>query len=109
MAICASKCVPNSKEKTDADEKEPNTPSRIRQLLHSISFNDKMQQLTCVSPAKRKSTVIRLSYKRTAVEDDCQDDASEIGKPPKIIYSYLLHPEMRTAANSVMCCSFRCR
>lgn len=85
MAICASKCVPNSKEKTDADEKEPNTPSRIRQLLHSISFNDKMQQLTCVSPAKRKSTVIRLSYKRTAVEDDCQDDASEIGESKKYV------------------------
>jgi len=67
-------------EKTDADDKEPNTPSRIRQLLHSISFNDKMQQLTCGSPAKRKSTVIRLSYKRTAVEDDCHDDdGSEIG------------------------------
>jgi len=82
MAICASKCVPSSiTEKTDADDKEPNTPSRIRQLLHSISFNDKMQQLTCGgSPAKRKSTVIRLSYKRTAVEDDCQDDdGTEIG------------------------------
>jgi hypothetical protein len=88
MAICASKCVPSSKEKTDAaDDKEPNTPSRIRKLLHSISFNDKMQQLTCGSPAKRKSTVIRLSYKRTAVEaEDCQDDGSEIGKLPKIIH-----------------------
>uniref|UniRef100_A0ACD5WWR5 Uncharacterized protein n=1 Tax=Avena sativa TaxID=4498 RepID=A0ACD5WWR5_AVESA len=88
MAICASKCVPSSiTEKTDADDKEPNTPSRIRQLLHSISFNDKMQQLTCGgSPAKRKSTVIRLSYKRTAVEDDCQDDdGTEIGESKKYV------------------------
>lgn len=81
MAICASKqCVPSSKEKNDAgdDKEQPTTPSRLRQLLHSISFNEKMQQLTCGSPAKRKSTVIRLSYKRTSC-DDGEDDGSEIG------------------------------
>lgn len=85
MAICASKGVPSSKEKTDEDDKEPNTPSRIRKLLHSISFNDKMQQLTCGSPAKRKSTVIRLSYKRTAVDDECQDDGGDIGESKKYV------------------------
>lgn len=83
MAICASKCVASSKEKNDVEDKnnkDPSTPSRIRKLLHSISFNEKMQQLTCVSPVKRKSTVIRLSYKRTSCDDDSQCGA-DIGKP----------------------------
>lgn len=87
MAMCAIKCLPSSfsfkglKETNDTDDrnKESSTPSRIRKLLHSISFNDKMQQLTSGSPAKRKSTVIRLSYKRTSC--DGYEDGSEFSKP----------------------------
>ncbi|KAF2939897.1 uncharacterized protein [Oryza sativa Japonica Group] len=91
MAMCATRCLPSSfsfkglKEANDADEKskESSTPSRIRKLLHSFSFNDKMQQLTCGSPAKKKSTVIRLSYKRTSC-DDYEDD-SELGESEKYV------------------------
>ncbi|XP_052147046.1 uncharacterized protein LOC127766062 [Oryza glaberrima] len=91
MAMCATRCLPSSfsfkglKEANDADEKskECSTPSRIRKLLHSFSFNDKMQQLTCGSPAKKKSTVIRLSYKRTSC-DDYEDD-SELGESEKYV------------------------
>uniref|UniRef100_A0A0E0D2N6 Protein ENHANCED DISEASE RESISTANCE 2 C-terminal domain-containing protein n=1 Tax=Oryza meridionalis TaxID=40149 RepID=A0A0E0D2N6_9ORYZ len=95
MAMCATRCLPSSfsfkglKEANDADEKskECSTPSRIRKLLHSFSFNDKMQQLTCGSPAKKKSTVIRLSYKRTSC-DDYEDD-SELGESEK----YVIRPK----------------
>jgi hypothetical protein len=86
MTVRTSKCVPSSfslkglkdKNDTDDDNKESSTPSRLRQLLHSISFNDKMQQLTGGSPAKRKSTVIRLSYKTTSCDD--YEDSGECGK-----------------------------
>lgn len=72
------KCVPTSfsfngaKDKNDADDdnKESPTPSRLRKLLHSTSFNDRMHQLTGGSPAKKKSTVIRLSYKTTSSCDN---------------------------------------
>ncbi|KAI4965046.1 hypothetical protein ZWY2020_057584 [Hordeum vulgare] len=91
MAICASKCVTSLKEKNnveDNNKKDPSTPSRIRKLLHSISFNEKMQQLTCVSPAKRNSTVIRLSYKRTSCDDDSECGA-DIGESKK----YVIRPK----------------
>lgn len=86
LSVCATKCLPTSfsfkgsKDNNDVDDdnKESPTPSRLRKLLHSISFNDKMQQLTGGSPAKKKSTVIRLSYKTTSC-DDCED-SSELGK-----------------------------
>ncbi|XP_062211602.1 uncharacterized protein LOC133912729 [Phragmites australis] len=89
MSVCASKCLPTSfsfkglKDKNDTDDtnKESPTPSRLRKLLHSISFNDKMQQLTGGSPAKKKSTVIHLSYKRTSC--DGYEDGSEISKCKK--------------------------
>ncbi|XP_006664887.2 uncharacterized protein LOC102708955 [Oryza brachyantha] len=91
MAMCSSRCLPSSfsfkglKEKNDVDEKskECTTPSRIRKLLHSFSFNDKMQQLTGGSPAKKKSTVIRLSYKRTSCDD--YDDDSELSESKKYV------------------------
>ncbi|KAM3292334.1 hypothetical protein ACQJBY_036282 [Aegilops geniculata] len=91
MAICASKCVASSKEKNDVEDKnnkDPSTPSRIQKLLHSISFNEKMQQLTCVSPAKRKSTVIQLSYKRTSCDEDSQC-GGDIGESKK----YVIRPK----------------
>uniref|UniRef100_A0A0A9GTB2 Uncharacterized protein n=1 Tax=Arundo donax TaxID=35708 RepID=A0A0A9GTB2_ARUDO len=56
-------------------------------LLHSISFNDKMQQLTGGSPAKKKSTVIRLSYKTTSC--DGYEDGAELSKSS---FSFLLTP-----------------
>ncbi|VAH91891.1 unnamed protein product [Triticum turgidum subsp. durum] len=91
MAICASKCVASSKDKNDVEDKnnkDPSTPSRIRKLLHSISFNEKVQQITCVSPTKRKSTVIRLSYKRTSCDEDSQC-GGDIGESKK----YVIHPQ----------------
>ncbi|KAL5217090.1 hypothetical protein ABZP36_017774 [Zizania latifolia] len=99
MAMCAGKCLPSSfsfkglKEKNDADEKdkECSTPSRIRKLLHSFSFNDKLQQLASGSPAKKKSTVIRLSYKRTSC-DGYEDDNSELGESTK----YVVRPKAGT-------------
>jgi hypothetical protein len=86
MSLCATNCLPtsfsfkglNDKNDTDDDNKEITTPSRLRKLLHSISFNDKMQQLTGSSPVKKKSTVIRLSYKRTSC--DGYEDSKEFGK-----------------------------
>ncbi|XP_062213382.1 uncharacterized protein LOC133914275 [Phragmites australis] len=91
MSVCASKCLPTSfsfkglKDKNDIDDmnKESPTPSRLRKLLHSISFNDRMQQLTGGSPAKKKSTVIRLSYKRTSC--DGYEDSSEFNKSKKYV------------------------
>lgn len=56
--------------------KETSTPSRLRKLLQSISFNERVQQLTGGSPAKKKSTVIRLSYKTTS---SCGGDDYEDG------------------------------
>ncbi|KAF8698829.1 hypothetical protein HU200_035088 [Digitaria exilis] len=96
LSVCATKCLPTSfsfkgsKDKNDEDDdnKESTTPSRLRKLLHSISFNDKMQQLTGGSPAKKKSTVIRLSYKTTS-RDDCED-SSELGKSKK----YVVRPKV---------------
>ncbi|WVZ57325.1 hypothetical protein U9M48_007723 [Paspalum notatum var. saurae] len=93
MSVCAGKCLPNSfsfkglkdKNDTEDDNKESPTPSRLRKLLHSISFNDRMQQLTGGSPAKKKSTVIRLSYKTTSSCDDCEDSSSELGKAKKYV------------------------
>ncbi|KAK3146917.1 hypothetical protein QOZ80_3BG0274970 [Eleusine coracana subsp. coracana] len=88
----ASKCLPTSfsfkglKDKndtTDDNNKESTTPSRLRKLLHSISFNDKMQQLTGGSPVKKKSTVIRLSYKRTSC--DGYEDSNEFSKSKKFV------------------------
>ncbi|KAJ1296655.1 hypothetical protein BS78_01G318900 [Paspalum vaginatum] len=92
MSVCAGKCLPSSfsfkglKDKNDADDdnKESPTPSRLRKLLHSISFNDRMQQLTGGSPSKKKSTVIRLSYKTTSC-DDYEDSSSELGKAKKYV------------------------
>lgn len=85
MSVRTSKCVPSSnlkglkdKDDTDDDNRESSTPSRLRKLLHSISFNDKMQQLTGGSPAKKKSTVIRLSYKTTSCDD--YEDSGDCGK-----------------------------
>lgn len=86
MSVCTSKCLPASfsfkglkdKNDTEDDNKEPPTPSRLRKLLHSISLNDRMQQLTGGSPAKKKSTVIRLSYKTTSCDD--YEDGGECGK-----------------------------
>ena len=86
MSVCTSKCIPSSfslkglkdKNDTDDDNRENYTPSRLRQLLHSISFNDRMQQLTGGSPAKKKSTVIRLSYKTTSCDD--YEGSGECGK-----------------------------
>ncbi|KAL6893456.1 hypothetical protein ACP4OV_007554 [Aristida adscensionis] len=90
MSVCTSKCLPaslhlkGSKDKNDTDDnKEIATPSRLRQLLHSISFNERMQQLTGGSPAKKKSTVIRLSYQSTSC-DGCED-ASGLGKSKKFV------------------------
>ena len=85
LSVCATKCLPTSfsfkglkdKNDTDDDNKESPTPSRLRKLLHSISFNDKMQQLTGGSPTTKKSTVIRLSYKTSC---DDYEDSSEPGK-----------------------------
>ncbi|KAK8445666.1 hypothetical protein SEVIR_9G365600v4 [Setaria viridis] len=96
MSVCATKCLPTSfsfqglkdKNDTDDDNKESPTPSRLQKLLHSISFNDRMQQLTGGSPAKKKSTVIRLSYKTTAC-DGCED-SSELGKSKK----YVVRPKV---------------
>ncbi|GJN37015.1 hypothetical protein PR202_gb25931 [Eleusine coracana subsp. coracana] len=95
----ASKCLPTSfsfkglKDKndtTDDNNKESTTPSRLRKLLHSISFNDKMQQLTGGSPVKKKSTVIRLSYKRTSC--DGYEDSNEFSKSKK----FVVRPKMPT-------------
>ncbi|KAG8062963.1 hypothetical protein GUJ93_ZPchr0003g17733 [Zizania palustris] len=99
MAMCAGKCLPSSfsfkgsKEKNDADDKdkECSTPSRIRKLLHSFSFNDKLQQLASGSPSKKKSTVIRLSYKTTSC-DGYEDDNSELGESTK----YVVRPKAGT-------------
>ncbi|CAD6204101.1 unnamed protein product [Miscanthus lutarioriparius] len=96
MSVRTSKCVPSSfslkglkdKNDTDDDKKERSTPSRLRQLLHSISFNDRMQQLTGGSPAKKKSTVIRLSYKTTSCDD--YEDSGECGKSKK----YVVRPKV---------------
>ncbi|CAN6294648.1 unnamed protein product [Urochloa humidicola] len=95
LSVCATKCLPasfsfkSSKDKNDTenDNKESPTPSRLRKLLHSISFNDKMQQLTGGSPAKKKSTVIRVSYKTTC---DDYEDSSELGKSKK----YVVRPKV---------------
>ncbi|CAN6300477.1 unnamed protein product [Urochloa humidicola] len=95
LSVCATKCLPasfsfkGSKDKNDTedDNKESPTPSRLRKLLHSISFNDKMQQLTGGSPAKKKSTVIRVSYKTTC---DDYEDSSELGKSKK----YVVRPKV---------------
>ncbi|TVU46501.1 hypothetical protein EJB05_06042 [Eragrostis curvula] len=96
MSLCATKCLPTSfsfkglKDKNDTDDnnKESTTPSRLRKLLHSISFNDRMQQLTGGSPAKKKSTVIHVSYKRTSC-DGCED-SNELGKSKK----YVVRPKV---------------
>ncbi|CAL4940065.1 unnamed protein product [Urochloa decumbens] len=96
LSVCATKCLPASfsfkglkdKNDTEDDNKESPTPSRLRKLLHSISFNDKMQQLTGGSPAKKKSTVIRVSYKTTSCDD--YEDSSEIGKSKK----YVVRPKV---------------
>ncbi|PUZ40575.1 hypothetical protein GQ55_9G435200 [Panicum hallii var. hallii] len=95
MSVCATKCLPTSisfkglkdKNDTDDDNKESPTPSRLRKLLHSISFNDKMQQLTSGSPTTKKSTVIRLSYKTSC---DDYEDSSELGKSKK----YVVRPKV---------------
>ncbi|RLN17554.1 uncharacterized protein C2845_PM02G22800 [Panicum miliaceum] len=95
MSVCATKCLPTSisfkglKDKNDTDDnnKESPTPSRLRKLLHSISFNDKMQQLTSGSPTTKKSTVIRLSYKTSC---DDYEDSSELGKSKK----YVVRPKV---------------
>ncbi|KAL6598195.1 hypothetical protein ACP70R_046360 [Stipagrostis hirtigluma subsp. patula] len=96
MSVCTTKCLPASlsfkglKEKNDTDDnsKECTTPSRLRKLLHSISFNEKMQQLTGGSPAKKKATVIRLSYQSTSC-DGCED-GSGFGKSKK----YVVRPKV---------------
>ncbi|CAL4923257.1 unnamed protein product [Urochloa decumbens] len=96
LSVCATKCLPASfsfkglkdKNDTEDDNKESPTPSRLRKLLHSISFNDKMQQLTGGSPAKKKSTVIRVSYKTTSCDD--YEDSSELGKSKK----YVVRPKV---------------
>ncbi|CAN6324874.1 unnamed protein product [Urochloa humidicola] len=96
LSVCATKCLPTSfsfkgskdKNDTEDDNKESPTPSRLRKLLHSISFNDKMQQLTGGSPAKKKSTVIRVSYKTTSCDN--YEDSSELGKSKK----YVVRPKV---------------
>ncbi|XP_072989823.1 uncharacterized protein [Typha latifolia] len=56
------------KHKKEEKSHEIKAPSRLRKLLPSVSFNDKSQQLPNVSSPcqKRKSAVIRLSYKRSS-------------------------------------------
>jgi hypothetical protein len=76
--------------------KETSTPSRLRKLLQSISFNERVQQLTGGSPAKKKSTVIRLSYKTTSScgGDDYEDGGGggggECGRSKK----YVVRPKV---------------
>ncbi|OAY72862.1 hypothetical protein ACMD2_26662, partial [Ananas comosus] len=52
------------KEKKETEEKshESMTPSRLKKLVSSLSFNDKMHQISGARPTsqKRKSAVIRL-------------------------------------------------
>ncbi|OEL19754.1 hypothetical protein BAE44_0019224 [Dichanthelium oligosanthes] len=98
LSVCATKCLPTSfsfkglkdKNDTDDDNKESPTPSRLRKLLHSISFNDKMQQLTGGSPVKKKSTVIRLSYKTSCDDHEEVTQGSELGKSKK----YVVRPKV---------------
>ena len=67
---------------------ESKTPSRVRRLVPSVSFNDKMQ-MPSASPQcqKRKTAVLRLSYKRKSYDGE---DATEFCKY-NILHFTLFH------------------
>jgi hypothetical protein len=59
------------KEKADREEKHSmnRAPSFVKKMLPSVSFNDKMAG-TGSPTSKRKSAVIRLSYKRKSYDGE---------------------------------------
>jgi hypothetical protein len=59
------------KEKADGEEKHNmnRAPSFVKKMLPSVSFNDKMAG-TGSPTSKRKSAVIRLSYKRKSYDGE---------------------------------------
>ncbi|KAG6467304.1 hypothetical protein ZIOFF_074861 [Zingiber officinale] len=62
------------KERHDTEEQSlvNKMQARLSRLVSSLSFNDKIYQMSTLSPSgqKRKSAVIRLSYKRQSCEGE---------------------------------------
>ncbi|XP_020100624.1 uncharacterized protein LOC109718683 isoform X2 [Ananas comosus] len=60
------------RKETEEKSHESKMPSRLKKLVSSLSFNDKMYQIPSASPTsqKRKSAVIRLSYKRKSFDGE---------------------------------------
>ncbi|XP_019705906.1 uncharacterized protein [Elaeis guineensis] len=74
-------------EKTHENTLKQMTSSCTPQLVHSVSFNDKIEQINCASPPcqKRKSGVIKLSFNRKSKDGD---ETTEFCSSKR----YLYHP-----------------
>lgn len=76
-------------EKAHENTLKQMTSSCTPQLVHSVSFNDKIEQINCSSPPcqKRKSGVIKLSFNRKSKDGD---ETTELCKHPYSSF-YLFH------------------
>ncbi|XP_008787099.2 uncharacterized protein LOC103705235 [Phoenix dactylifera] len=69
---------------TEENYHESKTPSRVRKLVPSVSFNDKIQ-MPSASPQcqKRKTAVLRLSYKRKSYDGE---DTTEFCASKRLLF-----------------------